>query len=259
MDGADLNDMLSEHRFWLSVMGDHARFLFYALAPNETGEQHGIQNFILNFDNLTSLAQQRLSMPDISELHQKAQKETRLFHAYKLQLLALLLSGRINIQLSGTSINHMVNETEEYQRLIESFLEGQVPLYYPIHYHQLWLLNAAGHAFAIASNLDGTEKDMLEQSLEYERLFKNLYLKSIELNGFMRTKLNSFPALERLNTQSEDLTASFRGFLGNLYSLCRDGGLLGSFTPLMADHMIREADYFILKLTQSVNHLKGSD
>ena len=27
---------LFEHRFWLQIMGDHARFIFYSLAPSET-------------------------------------------------------------------------------------------------------------------------------------------------------------------------------------------------------------------------------
>lgn len=29
---------LLEHRFWLQILGDHARFLYHSLSPSEKGE-----------------------------------------------------------------------------------------------------------------------------------------------------------------------------------------------------------------------------
>ena len=34
------HNALFENRFWLQIMGDHSRFIYYSLAPNETAHIH---------------------------------------------------------------------------------------------------------------------------------------------------------------------------------------------------------------------------
>jgi hypothetical protein len=38
---------LFEHRFWLQVLGDHSRFILYALSPKESSEIQTAEQFIL--------------------------------------------------------------------------------------------------------------------------------------------------------------------------------------------------------------------
>lgn len=59
----------------------------------------------------------------------------------------------------------MVDDVEEYLRVLTALLAGQVPqLQNPVHYHLLWLLDAEGHAAGFASDLDSVERDMIERS-----------------------------------------------------------------------------------------------
>lgn len=249
--------ILSEHRFWLQNLAEHARFLFYAIAPNEQGELRRLQTFILDFDNLLGVSNRGLSAGELDALQQNACKETQLFKACKLELLAVALSGRLNMHIPILRINHMLNEDEEYLAMMDSFRQGKVPMYYPIHYHLLWLSNAAVQAGEIASGLDRAENELLERAQTYETLLKNLFLKAIELNGLTRTKLNTFPALEALHVQAEKTVSALEGFLENLNRLRSDGSVLGCLNPLIISHMMRECAYYRLKLSLSVENLKN--
>lgn len=251
-----MDDIWSEHRFWLRNLGDHARFLFHAFSPNETGELRNLKTFILSFDSLSGRIER--PAPDRADFCQKARRQAKLFLDYQLALLALTLSGKAGLSVSSARIGHMLNETEEYLSLTESLGEGRIPLYYPLHYHLLWLPCLSGHAACVASRLDPAERGTLETYLEYERLFFNLYAAALEYNGFMRTKLASFPALERLHLQAETLASSFRASLEELLSLCGNGGLLGFLTPPLAEHMAREAAYFQKKLSQAAGNMRDT-
>ncbi len=250
-------NILSEHRFWLQNLAEHARFLFYAIAPNEKGELHRLQTFILDFDNLLGLSNRHLSAKDFDEFQQNAYKQTKLFQACKLELLAIALSGRLNMHIPILRINHMLNEDEEYLFMADSFRQGMVPMFYPIHYHLLWLLNTAVQVGEIASALDRAENELLEQVQTYEALFKKLFLKAIELNGLTRTKLNTFPALEALQLQAENTLSALEGFLENLHKLRSDGSALGCLNPLTISHLMRECAYYRLKLSLSAENLKN--
>ncbi|GJM78371.1 hypothetical protein HMSSN139_08670 [Paenibacillus sp. HMSSN-139] len=74
------------------------------------------------------------------------------------------MAGEIKIQLGPTFINHMVNEVEEYIRVLKFLQKGEIPpIYHELHHHLVWLLDAAGHAGAIDDNMDRIEKKMKEK------------------------------------------------------------------------------------------------
>ena len=58
-------------------------------------------------------------------------------------------------------------------------------------------MDAAGHAGAISSNLDQVEKRLKEKSDQYTKHFEDFYLKAVEMAGYLRTHLSSFPELKR--------------------------------------------------------------
>ncbi|SID09056.1 Domain of uncharacterised function (DUF2935) [Mycobacteroides abscessus subsp. abscessus] len=47
--------------------------------------------------------------------------------------------------------------------------------------------------------MDRIEKMIKEKSDDYTKHFEGFYLKAVELTGFLRTKIQSFPALDRFN------------------------------------------------------------
>jgi Domain of unknown function (DUF2935) len=250
-----MNDVLEntarfEHRFWLQILGDHSRFIHDALSPVEKENIKIASEFIRIFDTLLGKA----NSADISQLTVMAENETLRLREFKLSLIQKHLLGKIKIHLSPTFINHMVNELEEYLRLLKYLKLNQIPpIYHELHYHLVWLLDAAGHAGAISSNLDQVEKRLKEKSDKYTKHFEDFYLKAVEMAGYLRTHLSTFPALEKMNVDVNLEMKLFRHFLHELEELELSAQALGTFSPLMADHMSREECYYLMKLADSTN------
>ncbi|WAH38072.1 DUF2935 domain-containing protein [Alicyclobacillus dauci] len=238
-----------EHRFWLQILGDHARFIRAGLSPTEGGEIAKTNYFIDRFDRLLSMANTIPSTADIVTLNQYALRYAHTLRAFKLHLLRRHLIGKISIALPPTFLNHMLNEIEEYLRILESLCEGTTPPpLNPIHHHLLWLHDAIGHAATIQAEVDPVETRAAERSLQFTKEFEAFYLKSVELAGYLRTQLEDFPALRHFNSQVGMEMKLFTEFLDEIEELRLSKELLGTLEPLLPDHMAREECYYLLKL-----------
>ncbi|RXZ83078.1 DUF2935 domain-containing protein [Paenibacillaceae bacterium] len=242
-------DALFEHRFWLQILGDHSRFIFNALSPKESEDIQTAQHFIQSFDRLLELSRAATSDANIKALTQQALPLTNQLRIFKLNLLQKLLLGKVTIGLTPTFINHMVNELEEYLRILNALAAGEaVPRFGALHHDLLWLSDAAGHAASIASDLDLVEKRLIEKSQKFEIHFQQFYIKSVEMAGYMRTQLRDFPAFRRFHKDIDLEMKLFVSFLRELEEMELSAEVLDRITPLMPDHMMREECYYLLKL-----------
>lgn len=237
-----------EHSFWLQILGDHARFIHESLAPKEQKEIETAQSFIQIFDQLLGSVQTN----SLLVLSNQALEEGNKLREFKLHLMERQLTGDIHIGLGPTFLNHMVNELEEYLLVLGYLKQGEAPpIFHELHHHALWLLDAAGHAGAISDHLDRVEKKIKEKSDDFTKDFEAFYLKAVELTGFLRTNLSTFPALEKFNQDTSLEMQLFMNFLNEIEELGLSKKALGTFAPLMADHMMREECYYLTKLSQS--------
>ncbi|MZP28156.1 DUF2935 domain-containing protein [Heliobacterium undosum] len=252
MDGASyIETALFEHRFWLQILGDHARFIYTGLAPDETQEIQRARHFIMEFDRLLQAARQAGPETDLQELNQRAQREAQEIRAFKLHLIRRHLTEPIKINLPPTLFNHMVNEVEDYLRILRFLLAGQCPPLSLPHLHLLWLSDASGHAAMIAAGLDPVEKPLIDSSMIYETRFDMLYKKAVALAGFMRTGLRDFPSLDYFNRQVQQEINAFTAFLQEVEATRRTKEVLGFVLPLVPDHMAREECYYLIKLSMA--------
>ncbi|ASK61533.1 hypothetical protein CFK37_04760 [Virgibacillus phasianinus] len=243
---------LYENRFWLQILGDHARFIYSALAPDEKEYIHTAEKLKNVFDQLLERARTSLSGDALLHFNQYAYQQANEIRKFKLELIKEHLIGQITIHLTPSFLNHMVNEVDEYIRILEYLCDGKVPpISHEVHHHLLWLLDAAGHAGAINDTLDSTEQMLKEKTHKFTKTFNHFYLKAIEMAGFLRTYVQEFPALERFNYQAELEMKIFKEFLRELEEMELQGSVLDTFSALMADHMAREECYYLIKLAQS--------
>lgn len=260
MDGIRTFDtILMEHQFWLQIMGDHARFIFFSLSPNEVEYLQRSQDFIVNYDHLLDQVNNITRAEELDQLTMQAYQLTLQLREFKLLLLSQTLISDIKIHLTSSFINDMLNELEEYMTILHSLKAKETVLFHPLHYHLLWLTDAVGHAASVSANLDFIEKDMIDKSTYYEMQFTDLLLKATMMKGYLRTQLNNFPSLDRLNKQVETEVSSFKDFLDELRDQRIDGKILGTLFPLMADHMSREECYYLWKLSQTAGLTKRPD
>lgn len=249
--------VLFEHRFWLQILGDHSRFILNALSPLESNEIEQARFYIHTFDQLLAQARKELTVSELNRLNQQSNQAAQDIRTFKLHLLEKQLEGNIKLFLPPTFLNHMVNEVEEYLRILACLVRGQEPPVLPaVHHHLVWLLDAAGHAAAITSDLDMVEKKWKGISRTFSAHFEEFYIKAVEMAGYTRTNLSSFPALQRFNREVEWEILWFKKFLRELEEMNMDAQILGTLSSLMADHMAREECYYLIKLSQvsEVNH-----
>ncbi|GAX91937.1 DUF2935 domain-containing protein [Effusibacillus lacus] len=242
---------LFEHRFWLQILGDHARFILTSLSPRETKEIERANKFIREYDKYLEQVRRTPTDSEIKALGQQALQLTEDLREFKLHLLRRHLAGEVEIGLPPTFFNHMLNELAEYITLLTYLTDGKTPPpMHPVHHHLLWLLDAAGHAATINDSVDPVEKRIKEKSHEFTRHFEEYYLKAVEMAGYLRTHLDRFPALSRFNRETELEMKLFTEFLKELEELELNDSLLGALSPLITDHMFREECYYLTKLAQ---------
>jgi hypothetical protein len=242
---------LFEHRFWLQILGDHSRFILNSLSPIENGDIQKAREFMEIFDQLLNKAREACPYSKLCELTKYAYEYAKELRCFKLELLSRHLVGKIVISLSPTFIDHMVNELEEYLRILECLLVNQAPpLTHPVHHHLLWVSDAIGHAATLACSVDLVETDLKETGDCFARDFKDLYLKAVEIKGYLRAGVEEFPALTRYNFQVEKEILGFNAFLCKLLNMVGTKQALSILTPLTPDHMLREECYFLTKLAQ---------
>ena len=247
-------EMSFELRFWLQILGDHARFIHNSLAPDEVEHSKTASYFIQLFDDLLAKAKEDLDTESLLALAQETQKAAEEIRKFKLVLIEQHLVGSIKISLPPTFINHMVNEVEEAIRLFSYFAKGEKPpTVHPLHHDLLWLLDAVGHASALDTNLDRVETQLKKKSEKFMKEWEAFYLKAIEMAGYVRTNIMKFPALNRFHQDINLEMTIFTAFLQELEEMDLKKETLGTLTPLMADHMAREEFYYLMKLAESTD------
>lgn len=246
-----LQHAVFEHRFWLRILKDHSQFIHDSLYPSETEDIKRASAFILKFSQLLAYVNS-LDANNAVSFSLTVDEAVEQLKKFKFYLLRKQLTGNINIHLPPTFINHMVNELEEYQNVLSYLKKGEVPpIFHELHHHLLWLLDASGHAGIIHDDLDGVEKRLRQKSTTFAQHFEQFYLKAVELTGYLRSNIDSFPALTRFNHDVDIEMGLFKTFLRELEEMELSAEVLGTFTALMADHMLREEQYYLSKLAQS--------
>jgi hypothetical protein len=247
-----LHSALFEHRFWLQILGDHSRFIYNSLSPKEYNEIEVTKNFIDSFDSLLNRARESLSRSEVERLNEIAYQQAIELRGFKLDLLEKDLIEDVSINMTPTFINHMVNELERYLCILEYLIRGEAPpAKHPIESHLLWLQDAYGHSASIGASLDFVEQNLQEKSKSFTKNFRDFHLKAVEFSGYLRTGLDTFPALRRFNRQVKAEMELFQDFLQRLKRLEYNEELLGNVTVLLTDHMYREECYYLIKLAQS--------
>lgn len=251
--GNYLESAVFEHQFWLQVLGDHSRFINDSLYPSQIEDITKAASFIHHFDQLLSQVSS-LNESNIILFTNNVEESVKQLRAFKLSIIERHLTGEMKIHLTPTFINHMVNELEEYLRILNYLKQGEVPpIFHELHHHLIWLVDASGHAGAINDQLDGVEKRLKEKSSTFAKHFDQFYLKAVELTGYLRTNVHKFPALNRFNNEVEVEMGLFKTFLNELEEMELSAEVLGTFTASMADHMAREEQYYLMKLAESSN------
>lgn len=281
--GAAIAQLTRENWFWAGVLRDHATFIHNGLAPQETRAAEHANGFSHRFGTLQEEAEalahamgiqgpagsyaasgnpttsplERYRGAELLQYEQAAQTMAQRtltllssLRQFKEELLGKKLECGISLQLAPTLLQHMLNEAEEGHRSLSGAREAAnlPPSLEALHHHLLWLPDAAGHAGALHGGLDPTEKGLLDTTADFKRTFEGLEIRAIELYAMLRVAPRMVGALRRLNRGAMTEIATFRAFLAELREHLEGCEILGTLTPLFADHMLREELYYTEKI-----------
>lgn len=239
--------------FWSSIMRDHAEFQLMTLSSRETEAVQTAKQYKALFTGfMQEAAEMKGKAVNTSVLVHRVLPVLHNFIQFKRILLSRLLQCTIEINMSPTLINHMINEAFEFYRTLIMVLSGESPnaTAENLQLLKIWLPDAAGHASTVAAGLDGTEEELIRQANHFKEDFNHLFIKASELNLMLpRTNANG-NTLEYMNEQVESKIQDFILYLSKIFLLRQQCKALGTLSPLMADHMRREENYFLRKLRQ---------
>lgn len=234
-----------ENQFFLQILGDHLRFFRNTLAKDEDQLLAKVESLIVPADDLLEQARQggdinpRALVKEIKNL--------------KKEILRRLLKDEIKIHLGPTFVNHMLNELEEY----ELILDNQFPKS-TLDSHKLWIIDASGHAGILKNMLDPTEKEMKKKLKIIKKNFKSLYQTTDEYIGYLRSGLDHWPAIDKLDKMAVRELGVYFKVLEELGQLNMDKQVLSHILPLMIDHMLREQYYYLAKISDDDRALRRS-
>ncbi|HBV87240.1 MAG TPA: hypothetical protein DEF42_11470 [Desulfosporosinus sp.] len=244
-------DIQFEHKFWLQVMGDHLYLILNSLSVFEKTELRKAFSLIRTLEELLQRSRLDSTPNELYSLSQYALTSIKKVRKFKLGLLHRHIEEDLNSSLSPSTLNHMISEAEEYERILSEHLQISKSLNYSaLHYHLFWLPDIVNHAQQLTAALDPVETGLQKRVQDHITNIKNAYLKALELVGFLRSKPSSFPALNRFNLGVGNQVHSFLGFQKELQSMLITHHVLGTVSVLNLDHMIREETYYLYKLSQ---------
>lgn len=231
-----------ENQFWLRIFRDHSQFMLETLVPRETVLISQTERFYQVFNHLLQQADE--------DIREEAAQAVMQFRSFQLNLIDMQLAGQIPVNLPPGALNEMVDEADEYLRIL-NVLPMPAPMNdaaYLLHQHLLWLPNNAAHAALVRSQLDPSEAELIKLYDHYHKLFRKLEDKVMELKGLMRDNPRMVPSLNYTTQESANLTQEFLNSQENYREQRTTAQVLAISPPLLADHFIREAMYYLEKI-----------
>jgi hypothetical protein len=242
----------AEVLFWIRVMSDHARFIKDSLHPEQPNQLLITVNLITVWERLGQKVKgfHKIEATMVDEILGAVLS----FREYQRELLGATLRHDSVTALSPTFYNHMLNELEEFLKVLSENQTGKVVNSGSLGNHLVWILDAAGHAAIIGSNLDKVESLYREEAKAFESAFDKMYLKTVELAGYYRSDSETVkPVLYFFNRQICELMKDFIGFLTELKEGLAQHQILGNLNSLIPDHMVREENYYLQKVEEANN------
>ena len=248
-------DIKNEMLFWNGVMRDHGMFQMASLSCKEKEMVNSAAKFHLAF---ASLRDQLLSGADAKSKIKETKDLINEFVQFKKNMLTKLLTCDIELTMTPTFLNDMINEALEYYLVLclaDEKIKFNVVLEM-IRVHKIWLFDAAGHAYFIASQLDATEDIHIKAALDYRKNFNALYIEATQLALLYERTLLTNSKINSFNDKVKLLMDSFIEFLHEVKALRDECKIMatGTFVGLALDHMIREEEYYLSKIEILTNY-----
>ena len=240
---------LEELKFWLRIMEEHALFIKAGLPCDNVALISEADTFQQEFAALRARADRVQNQRQFAELVEDTQAVVVDFYRYKRRLLHLVLTCQIMGANFALFLDHVSREAEYFLLLLATMGNGQ-PLYQVAGAREVafWVRLMADHSEFIFHRLDPSERTLLEAAECFGEEFDELYLQARDYVSMLRGETDEVPAFRRFLKDVRVSTLRLRDFKRAAETLIAECKVVGLIPALLADHVRREADHFLLVL-----------
>jgi len=238
---------LEEARFWTRIMMEHALFIKLGLPANEPKLRAEAEAFKNKFEDLLD----RLYCVDKlkGDLLKDLIKAVEAFIEFKAYLLKLLIQCKAE---PGSNypllLDHIRREAERFLGLLTSPIP-QDPLTLLLEQEVFWLRIMKEHIEFVIHLLDPSERELIRQAETFRRTFSRLLETARDLKSMAEVNPKNFNTVIRFTQDVINHTLQLRNFKAAAFELAELCKLLSIVsTPLLLDHIRREADKFLDEL-----------
>lgn len=240
---------LEELKFWLRIMEEHAQFIRAGLPCDSVALISEADNFQQEFAALRVRAERVQGPRQFAELVGDVQTVVEEFNRFNRRLLQMVLTCQLLGGNFALLFDHMSREAEYFLLLLATMGDGQ-PLYQTAGAREVafWLRLMADHSEFISHRLDPSERTLQEAASDFADEFDALYLQGRDFVSMLRGMTDEVPSFRRFLQDVRVSTIRIRDFERAAETLIAECRLVGLIPALLADHMRREADHFLLVL-----------
>lgn len=243
-------------------MKEHSLFLKLGFRCEDTQLINEANHFYAVFESIENRSNAFSFGTDphvIKRFNEEVSTAASYIWAFKRKVLGFILG----CQLPGANnfpllVDHVSREANYFRNRLFELNSGQLePLPDAIIDENVFFLKImADHAKFISHLLDPSERQLVEQANNFSQEFDTLLFQAQDLDH-MRPQSQTVPLLEQFLDQNKVSVTSLRDFkktARDLIDACRIKSIIH---PLLADHVFREAEHFLIIIDAFERSLTG--
>jgi hypothetical protein len=250
---------LTENKFWLRIMKEHALFLGEGMNRNDKDLIQQTERFFHYFEQQEKRAHQTPeSVTAVRKLNEDSIQLVYGFRNFKRNLLILIINGKVQGFNFPLLVDHIAREAEYFMNSLKKFNDGILePIQDAIiHENVFWLRIMMEHSRFIASLLDPSERNLVTTARKFGDDFETLLNQARDVESMLYRKKPTYPIIGKMNKDSESATEELRNFKKAGLELIKQSQIRSVINPLLADHVLREAEHFLFMIRVLEERLK---
>lgn len=242
---------LEELKFWLRILEEHMIFVKGCINCEDTNILQELDNFHKEFCALRARAEKNPTGKRFLDLVGEAQATAKELVKFQRHLLCLVLTCKLSGCNYPLFLDHITRETEYVIGLLEKIKECK-PLTLQLSKAEeevFWVRIMADHTKFICHLLDPSERNLIKEVTSFSTEFDDLFLQGKDFASMLHCCACPVPSFARYSQDVCVSTMRLRDFKKAAYEMIKECKLLGIMPALLADHVRREADHFLMILS----------
>lgn len=237
---------LSRVQFWLRIMKEHSLFMKLGFACTDVELIRQAEQFYCEFAALEEESMNINCDEMFMAFVEKIMVPVKNIFAFKRHVLHLIVHCEIGGYNYPLLIDHISREAMYFYKLLGKIQDGDMK--YPVDSivsdNVFWLRHMADHARFIVGLLDPSERGFVEKANDFAVQFEKLELQARDLDSMLWHSCpnNHLVRFEKDVTVATTQIRDFKMAARDLIAACKVVSLI---PPLLADHVLREAEYFL--------------